>query len=96
MERRQVHTLKRSELKAKIESLKGQFFTVYFEKQDKSFRKMNGRIGVKKGTNGGRNPAEGKPHLVNMWDRPIMHHRNANISTTKILRCQKKEFVIID
>ena len=67
----QVIPLKRSDLRSKIESQKGKFFTVYFEKQDKSFRRMNGRTGVTKYSHGGRNPAEGKPHLVNMLDRKV-------------------------
>ena len=91
-----VIPLKRAELRSKIESQKGKFFTVYFEKQDKSFRQMNGRTGVKKFANGGKNPAEGKPHLVNMLDRKIMNYRNANLDTVHLLKCEGKEFVIVD
>lgn len=91
-----VIPLKRSELRSKIESQEGRFFTVYFEKADKSFRQMNGRTGVKKYANGGRNPAEGKPHLVNMLDRKILNYRNANLNTVHLLKCEKKEYVIID
>jgi len=91
-----VIPLKRSELRSKIENQKGRFFTVYFEKQDKSFRQMNGRTGVKKYSNGGRNPAEGKPHLVNMFDRKILSYRNANLNTVKLLKCEGREYVVID
>ena len=92
----QVIPLKRSDLRSKIESQKGKFFTVYFEKQDKSFRRMNGRTGVTKYSHGGRNPAEGKPHLVNMLDRKILNYRNANLNTAKLLKCEGREYVIID
>jgi hypothetical protein len=92
----QVIPLKRSELRGKIESQNGRFFTVYFEKADKSFRQMNGRTGVRKYANGGKNPADGKSHLVNMLDRKLLNYRNANLNTVKLLRCEKKEFVIVD
>lgn len=52
-----------------IKSQKGRFFTVTFiGKHDGAIHKLNGRCGVYKYSNGGYNPATGKPDLLSAFN----------------------------
>jgi len=79
----------RDYLKYLIYSNKGKFLTVGFYKKDGSYRKMNGRTGVKSVLKGGINKgiASGKyPELITFFDVKKCDYRTINLDTIDIIK----------
>lgn len=77
-------------LKAMIrKSVGSKFFVVEFIKADGTLRKMNARLGVKKGVNGVGRKFEDKEHQLTVYDVQNKGYRIINLETLKTIRCGK-------
>lgn len=73
MQRKQKHDL--------IMSTGGKFFSVVFEKKDKSVREMTCRLGVQKHLKGGQNTLSDYPQYVTVFDVEKEDYRAINLDT---------------
>jgi hypothetical protein len=83
-------------IKNKILSTNGRFFSVKFIKADGSTRKMVARIGVKKHLRGGESTVSHKDYLLTVFDVQKKAYRNINLDKVfefnreKVLTKQKQ------
>jgi len=73
MQRKQKHDL--------IMSTGGKFFSVVFEKKDKSVREMTCRLGVQKHLKGGESTLTAYPQYVTVFDVEKEDYRAINLDT---------------
>ena len=77
-------------MKQKIESTRGKFFTVNFVKKDGSVRKMLARTGVKKGLVGAGRVRPLANNLVCVWDVQSKGYRTINCDSVLDFKCGNK------
>ena len=76
-----------TELRNLLDNTKGKLFSVHFIKKDGSLREMVCRNEVTKGTVGGSNGHEDKPHLYTVYDVQAQGFRSVNLTTVKRVKC---------
>jgi hypothetical protein len=94
MKTNQIHVTKVAEV---IASTNGKFFTVVFEKLDKTLRTLNGRTGVTKGVKGTqKSPAAhaGNPFKV-IWDAQIEAFRMVNLATVRSITFNHTTYEVV-
>jgi len=69
-----------------LTSTQGRVFTATFIKKDGQERVMNCRLGVTKGTKGGRNPVADKPQYLSVFDMQRKSYKTLNMSTLKTVK----------
>lgn len=84
----------RETAKKKIMSTNGKFFSVQFEKKDKSIRDMTCRLGVKKFLKGGKSTTAHIPNLITVCEIGKSQYRCVNIDTLKTLKVEGQVFTI--
>lgn len=91
-----VTDVHRTYLRDFLYARKGRFVSLDFIKVDGSQRKLTGRLGVKKFTRGGVNPAirQDRPYLV-VYDTQKKGYRNVNLDTVSCVRCNHVEHSVI-
>lgn len=62
---------------------RGGFFGIEFVKKDGSTRRLNARLGVRKGLAGGKNTVDHKPEYLTVWSRHDHSWRNVNVNTIR-------------
>lgn len=88
--------IKRNNLKEFILHTNGKFFSVLFKKKDKSIRKMNCRLGVKKYLKS--NKSSTTSHIlkyVTVYDMTKRSYRNINVETIQTIKFNGNEYEII-
>ena len=92
-------TIQRVKLDRLFTDLDGKIGSVIFTKKDGSERKMNFRLGVKKGIRGvtNRTPADryGTPFVVG-YDLKINEYRMINLATVKAVYANGTSYHVID
>jgi hypothetical protein len=75
-------------------TVQDKFFTIEFVKRDGSLRRINGRLGVKKHTKGGRDCNTNK-QMMTVYDNYAKGYRNVNLSTVNYVVVDgiKHEFI---
>lgn len=76
-----------TELRNLLDTTNGKVFSVHFVKKDGSLREMVCRNEVTKGTKGGSNGHEDKPHLYTVYDMQAQGFRCVNLTTVKRVKC---------
>lgn len=76
-----------TELRNLLDTTNGKVFSVHFIKKDGSLREMVCRNEVTKGTVGGSNGHEDKPHLYTVYDMQAQGFRCVNLTTVKRVKC---------
>jgi hypothetical protein len=76
-----------------LENQHGKFFTVEFVGVNGDFHKINGRLHVAKFSHGGKNPANGKPHLVTAFNVQKMQYRNINLDGVTKIHAGNQEYI---
>jgi len=79
-------------IKSKILSTNGKFFTVQFIKKNGDLRRMVARIGVKKYLKGGENPAKNYDNLIVVFDVQKRAYRMINLDTLINFKCGKESY----
>lgn len=75
----------------------GKIFTVHFIKKNGELRKMNCRLGVKKGLKGGENKAAKKySNLRPVYDVQKDAYRMINLATLVKLRANGQEYTVLN
>jgi len=88
--------IERNNLKDFIFNTNGGFFSVLFEKKDKSFRKMNCRLGVKKYLkSNGSSTTSHIPKYITVYDMTKRSYRNINLETIQKIKFNGNEYKII-
>lgn len=77
--------IRRSVAKALLNVSEGTFVGVTFRKKDGSLRDLNGRLGVRKGTKGGKSNLDANKHIV-LYDVKNEGFRAVSLSTMTQLR----------
>ena len=74
----------------------GKFVGIDFVKKGGSGRSLNGRLGVRKHLNGGKNTveAQSRPYLT-LFDMKNSGYRAVNLATVARVRANGKEFAIV-
>ena len=92
-----MKTITRDEAKKLIHETGGRVFSAIFVKKDGTDRKMNCRLGVRKGVKGvGRkfNPAD--YDLIGVFDMQKDAHRMINIKTLRAIQINKQVYTIYE
>jgi len=90
-----METIDRLEAYCKIKETKGQIFSAFFEKKDKTMRKMVCRLGVKKGVKGvGMAYVPLEKRLVCVFDMQKNEFRMINLKTLQKLKISNAEYLI--
>lgn len=90
-----VNNLKRDALRGMIQKTEGKMFSVEFLKADKSLRKMNCRLKVKKHLKGGESTTSHCDNLITVYDVVNKGYRSINLDTLQVFKFQGKTFNII-
>ena len=61
------------------------FFTVFFQKQNGEWRRLTGRLGVKRHLRGGER--KGSTHLVTVWDCAARGYRSFDPARVAWVKC---------
>ena len=92
----QETTIPRAGLASWLHNTSGRFFTVTFQKKDKSWRRMTARLGVKKGVTGkGMAYNPGPRGLLPAWDSKELAFRMINLNTTTKVTFQKRDYAVV-
>lgn len=91
-----MKNINRKEALKMIESTKGKFFSVTFEKKNGEIRNMNCRTGVKKGQAGGVATYKANPANIGVYDMVTDDYRCFNIERLKNLKVGGQEYTVID
>lgn len=81
-------------LQSLIRSTEGKIFSVEFTKKDKTVRKMNCRLDVKKHLKGGTSTTAHKPNLIIVYDVQNDGYRCINLDTLTKFKFAGKEYEI--
>lgn len=98
--------ISREKVEGFLRDLNGQMVSVDFLRKDGVRRTINGRLGVKKYTNGGHNQVAERPDLpyVVIWEAPKPQepetpgrdrYRNLNLSTIECIRGAGKDVLVV-
>lgn len=86
----------KTKLEAVLRDNKGKFFSCVFVKKSGELRKLHGRLGVRKGTNGkGKSIANSSNSYVTVWDRKAESFRNINLDTISVLNLAGKKLKVV-
>lgn len=72
--------IRKSIAKSMLEASEGTFVGLTFRKKDGSIRELNGRLGVRKGTKGGKSNLD-KRNFITVWDAKKRDFRAVNLAT---------------
>ena len=86
----------RNGLREIIRSSRGRMVTVEFRKKNGELRKLNGRLGVQKGLNGGKNSTAHIPKYLTIFDVRKHGHRNVNLDTITYLAANGCKFLVME
>jgi len=91
-----MESIDRLEAYLKIKETKGKIFSVEFIKKDESIRKMNCRLGVRKGITGkGMKYSPEAKRLITVFDMQKKEYRLVNMKTMFRLHINKETYNII-
>jgi len=83
---------KQAQIRQIIAQQGGKFFTAYFQGVKGDNHTLNGRTGVHRYQNGGKNNAEGKPHLITAFNVKKMGYRNLHLDGVREIRAGGKVY----
>lgn len=88
--------VRRVKLMQLLNDLDGSFATVTFEKQDKTVRNMNFRLGVSKGVKGTGNPMSYNTYGVRAYDVKAQAFRTINLKTVSQVKARGITYIVMD